>query len=134
MERFRRLSSLGAFTAGSEQNYPSNVQYLWKINRDGLWGLLARCISSVYQYVFDVMNLVYRQQRFVPVDESLPSMPYNNLALFQKSFRKFDREVRAKLLDHWPASSKRVKMAQEGRGMKLQHRSTRMVWQAKYRF
>lgn len=26
--------------------------------------------------------------RFVPVDESLPSMPYNNLALFQKSFGK----------------------------------------------
>ncbi len=33
-------------------------------------------------------------------------MLYNSFALFLKSFGRFNREVRAKLLDHWPASSK----------------------------
>ena len=44
--------------------------------------------------------------RFVPLEEDIPSMPRNNLANFQHSFGKFDRNVRSKLLDCWPASSK----------------------------
>ena len=53
--------------------------------------------------------------RVVPIDGILSSMPYNSLALFCKSFGRYDREVRLKFLKSLASILEAVEMEQEGR-------------------
>ena len=54
----------------------------------------------------DCLSCKTRGSRFVPVDERIPSIYHQSLAIFTERFGNYDDEILAILLDQWPVPSK----------------------------